>query len=77
MLKATAGKLGVTLTGKLRTCEGSAVRKGLRYPIDHKATYQSAKILGRVFVDIREPKGVLALGKSGMWFISVMTSEGL
>ena len=62
LLRATARKLGVTLTGKLNPCIGCSMAKGLRKAIHKTTSTRANKKLGRVFVDLCGPKPVSAAG---------------
>ena len=62
LLRATARKLGVTLTGKLSPCIGCSMAKGLPKAIHKTTSTRASKKLGRMFVDLCSPKHVLAAG---------------
>lgn len=64
LLQATGRKLRVTLTGKLRTCEGFVVSKGFCHFIPSTTDCRSTKKLGCVFVDLSGLKEVAAFDRT-------------
>ena len=61
LLKATARKLGVTLTGTLKPCVGFSMAKGLRNSVHKTTSTRAKKKLRRLFVDLSGPKSTPAM----------------
>ena len=62
LLRATAKRLGVELTGKMHACTGCSMAKAYRKGIAHETKCRSDKKLGRVFVDLGGRKDVASVG---------------
>ena len=58
LLRKTAEQQGIVLEGKLQECTGCSMAKGLRKGIKQSTHTRADKKLGRVFVDLSEPKVV-------------------
>ena len=52
LLRATAKRLGVELTGKMHACTGCSMSKAFRKGIARETKSRSDEKLGRVFVDL-------------------------
>ena len=62
LLRATAKRLGVELTGKMHACTGRSMAKAYRKRIAHDPKCRSDKNLGGVFVDLGGRKDVASVG---------------
>ena len=62
LLEATARKLGVTLAEKLNPCIGYSKAKGLRKAAHKITSTRGSMKLGRVSLDLYDPKHVSAAG---------------
>ena len=62
LLRVTAKRLGVELTGEMHACTGCSMAKAFRKGIAHETKSRSDKKLGRVFVDLGGRKDVESVG---------------
>ena len=63
LLRKTAEQQGIVLDGDLLGCKGCSMAKGLRRGIKQSTYTRADKTLGRVFVDLSEPKMVESHGR--------------
>ncbi|CAN0499774.1 unnamed protein product, partial [Discosporangium mesarthrocarpum] len=62
LLRITAKRLGVKLTGKLLPCAGCEMGKAFRHGIPSSTKTRATKKLERVFVDLTGPRIISSLG---------------
>ena len=62
LLRETAKRMGVKLSGTLKPCSGCSLGKGLRKGIPSSTSTRAVKKLGRVFVDVSGPKPIPSIG---------------
>lgn len=64
LLRSTAKRMGVKLTGEFQPCAGCSRGKGYRKPIPSTTSSRSTRKLQRVFVDLSGKKSVPSIGGS-------------
>ena len=62
LLRTTAKRLGIKLTGSLDACTGCSMSKAIRKGIARETKCRSDKKLGRVYVDLGGKKAVVSIG---------------
>ena len=62
LLRTTAKRLGIELTGEMHACTGCSMSKAFRKGIARETKSRSDKKLGRVFVDLGGRKDVASIG---------------
>ena len=73
LLKKTAEKQGVNLSGELHECRGCRMAKGLRKSIARSTHTLADKKLQRVFVDLSGKMAVPSVG--GKWYTLIVRDE--
>ena len=63
LLRTTAKRLGIELTGEMHACTGCSMSKAFRNGIARETKSRSDKKLGRVFVDLGGRKDVAMIVK--------------
>lgn len=64
LLRKTAGKQGVTLTGKLYKCTGCSFAEGYRNGVEWSTQSRVAKRLDRVFIDLSRANKIVSIGEN-------------
>ena len=64
LLRETVKSLGLELVGKLTPCTGCSMAKGYRKLIPNGTKLRATKKLGRIFVDLSEPKRTPSLSSA-------------
>lgn len=73
LLRATAKRLDVRLTGELKLCAGCAMGKAIRHGVPSSTKNRATERLERVFVDLTGPRSVASVG--GVHYMMIVRDD--